>query len=179
MFVDTATLYPVSLADLVLRLAELGMFELLWSDHLLAEVERVLVQYKGLAAERAAYFCACIRRAFPEGRVAPDEYLPLVGSRSGPDPDDHVHSPAAVAGRATVVLSADKKGYPPADIAPARRRDPDAFLTELLHRYPHDVVSTVDAMGQALRKPLTRVQVLDRLAAAGVPKFAARVAASA
>lgn len=39
MFVDTATLYPVSLADLVLRLAELGMFELLWSDHLLAEVE--------------------------------------------------------------------------------------------------------------------------------------------
>jgi len=28
LFVDTATLYPVSLADLVLRLAELGMFEL-------------------------------------------------------------------------------------------------------------------------------------------------------
>jgi len=27
VFVDTATLYPVSLADLVLRLAELGMFE--------------------------------------------------------------------------------------------------------------------------------------------------------
>lgn len=179
MFVDTATLYPVSLADLVLRLAELGMFELLWSDHLLGEVERVLVQYKGLAAEQAAYFCACIRRAFPEGRVAPDEYLSLVASRSGPDPDDHVHSAAAVAGRATVVLSADKKGYPPADIAPARRRDPDAFLTELLRRYPHDVVGTVDAMGAALREPLTRVRVLDRLAVAGVPKFVARVAALA
>jgi len=177
VFVDTATLYPVSLADLVLRLAELGMFELLWSDHLLGEVERVLVQYKGLAAEQAAYFCACIRRAFPEGRVAPDEYLSLVASRSGPDPDDHVHSAAAVAGRATVVLSADKTGYPPADIAPARRRDPDAFLTELLRRYPHDVVGTVDAMGAALREPLTRVQVLDRLAVAGVPKFVARVAA--
>ncbi|MBA2495592.1 MAG: hypothetical protein H0V33_00560, partial [Acidimicrobiia bacterium] len=66
------------------------------------------MQYKGLAAEQAAYFCACIRRAFPEGRVAPDEYLSLVASRSGPDPDDHVHSAAAVAGRATVVLSADK-----------------------------------------------------------------------
>lgn len=175
MFVDTATLYPVSLADLVLRLAKLGMFELLWSDHLLGEVERVLVQHKGLAAKQAAYFCACVRRAFPESRVAPEEYLPLVASRSGPDPDDHVHSAAAVAGRATVVLSADKKGYPPADIAPARRRDPDAFLTELLRRYPHDVVGTVDAMGAALREPLTRVQVLDRLAAAGVPKFAAHV----
>ena len=29
VFVDTATLYPVSLADLVLRLAEFGMFEIL------------------------------------------------------------------------------------------------------------------------------------------------------
>jgi hypothetical protein len=61
VFVDTATLYPISLADLVLRLADLGMFELLWSDHLLAEVERVLVQHMGLAAEQAAYFCECIR----------------------------------------------------------------------------------------------------------------------
>ena len=51
MFVDTATLYPVSPADLVLRLAELGLFELLWSDHLLAEVERVLVECKGLAGD--------------------------------------------------------------------------------------------------------------------------------
>ncbi len=54
------------------------MFELLWSDHLLAEVERVLVDYKGLTVERAAYFCECIRQAFPEGRVPADEYLPLV-----------------------------------------------------------------------------------------------------
>ena len=105
MFVDTATLYPVSLADLVLRLAELGMFELLWSDHLLGEVERVLVQYKGLAAQQAAYFCACIRRAFPEGRVAPDDYLSLVASRSGrscvPDriPLDSPDAPAAACHR--------------------------------------------------------------------------------
>jgi hypothetical protein len=53
VFVDTATLYPVSLADLVLRLAEFGMFDLVWSDHLLLEVERVLVEYKGLPVERA------------------------------------------------------------------------------------------------------------------------------
>lgn len=74
------------------------MFEFLWSDHLLAEVERVLVDYKGLTGERAIYFCDCIRKAFPKGRVAPEQYLPLVASRSGPDPADHVHSAAAVAG---------------------------------------------------------------------------------
>lgn len=176
VFVDTATLYPVSLADLVLRLAEFGMFEILWSDHLLAEVERVLVDHKGLAEERASYFCECIRRAFPEGRVAPEDYLPLVASRRGPDPGDHVHSAAAVAGAATMLLSPDKTGFPPADISPARRRHPDVFLTELLRRYPREVTGTVDAMGAALRDPLTRKQVLGRLAAAGVPNFATHAA---
>jgi hypothetical protein len=166
-------LYPISLADLVLRLAELGMYDLLWSDHLLSEVERVLAEYKGLTLDRARYFCECIIIAFPAGRVAPQEYLPLVATRTGPDPDDHVHSAAAVAGKATVMLSADKAGYPPADISPARRRNPDAFLTDLLRRYPRDVVGVVDAMGGALRVPLTRAEVLDRLAAAGIPGFAA------
>ena len=173
VFADTATLYPISLADLVLRLAEFGMYDLLWSDHLLIEVERVLVEHKGLTTERAHYFCECIRTAFPAGRIAPEEYLPLVATRTGPDPDDHVHSAAAVAGNATVVLSADKAGYPVADITPARRRNPDAFLCGLLRRYPQDVLGVIDAMRTALREPLTRAQVLDRLAAGGVPAFAA------
>ena len=62
------------------------MYDLLWSDHLLSEVERVLVEYKGLTVERARYFCECIITAFPAGRVAPQEYLPLVATRTGPDP---------------------------------------------------------------------------------------------
>lgn len=176
VFVDTATLYPISLADLVLRLAELGMYDLVWSDHLLGEVERVLVEYKGLTAEQAQYFCECIRKAFLAGRVAPEDYLPLVASRVGPDPDDHVHSAAAVAGGATVVLSPDRTGYPASDIAPARRRNPDGFFTDLLRRYPEDVLGVVDAMGAALLEPLTRAEVLDRLSAAGTPVFAARAA---
>lgn len=174
IFVDTATLYPISLADLVLRLAELGMYDLVWSDHLLSEVERVLVSRKGLSFERAAYFCECIRSAFPAGRVPPESYLPLEASRTGPDPADHVHSAAAVAGGATVVLSPDRTGYPASDIAPARRRNPDPFLTSLLRRYPHDVLGVIDAMGGALRDPLPRAQILRRLAAAGAPVFAAR-----
>ena len=176
VFADTATLYPISVADLVLRLAEAGMFDLVWSDHLLAEVERVLVERKGLAREAASYFCDCVRGAFPDGRVAPDLYLPLVASRTGPDPNDHEHSAAAVAGRATVVLSADRRGYPNSDIAPARRSDPDTFLTGLLRRHPGEVLSTVDTMGADLRTPLTRGEVLDRLARAGLQKFAARAA---
>jgi len=70
------------------------------------------------------------------------------------------------------MLSADKVGYPAADISPARRRNPDTFLTDLLRRYPRDVVGVIDAMGGALRVPLTRAEVLRRLAAASIPGFA-------
>jgi hypothetical protein len=84
VFVDTATLYPISIADLVLRLAEIGIFELIWSDHLLDEIERVLVERKRLPRPAAAYFCACIRETFPAG-----EYLERptnIYSRRGPVP---------------------------------------------------------------------------------------------
>ncbi len=46
----------------------------------------------------------------------------------------------------------------------------------MIGRYPHEVVDVVDAMGAALREPLTRGEILERLAAAGVPRFSARVA---
>jgi len=48
------------------------MLELVWSDHLLAEVERVLVEYNGRPIDRERYFCDCIRDAFPAGRVPPE-----------------------------------------------------------------------------------------------------------
>jgi hypothetical protein len=83
-----------------------------------------------------------------------------------------------VAGHADIVLSADKTGFPRSDTKPARRRDPDAFLSALASRHPQQVVEVIDAMGTSLRMPLNRQQVLDRLAAAGVPKFAARIAGS-
>ena len=56
MFPDTATLYPISIADLLLRTAELGIVELLWSEHLLAEVLRVLTEKKNLPKKAAEYF---------------------------------------------------------------------------------------------------------------------------
>ena len=56
VFVDTNVLYPASLADLTLSAAEYGLFELVYSDHLLQEIERVPVDHKGLAPVHAQRF---------------------------------------------------------------------------------------------------------------------------
>lgn len=95
-----------------------------------------------------------------------------MGSRTGPDSDDHVHSAAAVAGGATVILSADKRGYPPRDTAAARRRHPDEYLTQFLKRYADDLIRVVDEMGSFLRTPVSRSDVLRRLGEAGPTRFA-------
>ena len=57
VYPDTATLYPISIADLVLRLAEIGIIELVWTDYLLDETTRVLVEDKHLSPAAATYFC--------------------------------------------------------------------------------------------------------------------------
>ena len=71
VFVDTNVWYPVVLADLVLRSVEIGLFDLAWTDESLTEVERVLVERKGLSAANAAVFCAQVRATAPEGRIGP------------------------------------------------------------------------------------------------------------
>lgn len=111
VFPDSNVLYPISLADLTLRLGDIAVHEVLWTEDLLAEVERVLVEHKGLPPEQAAYFCSCIREAFPEGEIERAAYADLILSRTGKDPDDHVHSAAAVGGGATVLISANTRDY--------------------------------------------------------------------
>jgi excisionase family DNA binding protein len=129
VYADTNALYPIGIADLLLRLADDKVTELLWTDYLLDEVERVLVDKKGLPRTAAQYFCQCIRDTFPQGHIPEADYRDLIDSRTGPDADDHPHSAAAITGRADVLLSADSKGFPPNDVHPAIRMSPDEFFT--------------------------------------------------
>ena len=80
MFVDTNALYPVRLADLILSSIDDGLFELCVSDHLLDEVERVLVdelirpQYVALRLQ--LWSLATVDLAFGEiNRSAQRRYL--------------------------------------------------------------------------------------------------------
>lgn len=60
VFIDSNVLYPVTLADLVLSGVDDGLFEVCVSDDLLIEIERVLIETKGLAAEKAKVFTSAV-----------------------------------------------------------------------------------------------------------------------
>lgn len=175
VYPDTATLYPISIADLILRLAEIGLIEMLWTDYLLDETTRVLVGDKHLSASAATYFCDCIRDTFPDGHIKRSAYEHLIATRTGPDPKDHEHSAAASAANVDVVLSADKTGFPRTDTRPAVRRHPDSYLLGLLDDFDDIIIDTIEQMGNSRRQRATVNDTLDALNKAGLVKFVRRL----
>lgn len=82
-----------------------GLPELAWSEAGLAELTRVLVGNKDLAARHVEVFTRQIRRTAPNGCVQPEHYEHLTGSMTGPDLDDYLHSGAARAAGADALVS--------------------------------------------------------------------------
>ena len=170
VFIDTNVWYPVVLADLVLRSVEIGLFDLAWTDESLAEVERVLVERKGLSAANATVFGAQVRATAPRGRIEPAAYRPLIATMTGPDPGDHVHAAAARGGRVDVLLTSNIADFPAADVGPTCRvLHPGALFGELAGTYPIELGRVIAEMAaHRKRPPMAPDDILDRLDAQGL-----------
>lgn len=178
VFVDTNVLFPFSVMDLMLALTEDAVHEVLWTEALLAEWERVIVRERRRSAESAASITASIREFFPEGEVAEEEYAHLVATMPGQDEDDRHHMAAAVAGSADTIVTWNRSDFPADALARMgiRVMDPDEYLCELIVEFPHQVVDTVVRLAAEKRRPpLTPSDIADRVAKAGAPNFAIRV----
>ena len=170
VFVDTNVWYPVVLADLVLRSVEIGLFDLAWTDESLVEVERVLVERKGLTAQHAAVFGAQVRATAPAGRIEPAAYQHLVAAMTGPDAGDHVHAAAARGGRVDVLLTSNVADFPAADVGPACRvLHPGDLFGDFAGAYPIELGRVIAEMAAHRRRPpMTPDDILDRLDALGL-----------
>ena len=62
---DSCVLLPYQLCDLLLRLAETGLYRPLWSDEILTEVERNLVESFHRNPQQAQRRVDQMRAAFP------------------------------------------------------------------------------------------------------------------
>ena len=166
--------------DLFLALTEDAVHEVLWTDDLLDEWERVIVREQRRTPETAASVAAAIREFFADGRIERSTYEHLIDQMPGDDPDDHPHMAAAVAARADALVTADLGDFPQEPLATlgVRVMGPDAYLCELLVGYPDEIVTTVIRMAaEKTRPPRTPSELLTALRAAGIPRFPDRVAA--
>jgi predicted nucleic acid-binding protein len=181
VFVDTNIFFPISLADLVLSSAEYGLFDLCWSKNLLDEIERVLVQNKGLEPIKAALFIQEIASTFSGGEIKKADYSNVGGQLSGPDPDDLVHLAAAIAGNVDTVMTSNVRDFStavlPAGLCGPDIKRPDDFFCQLIAEGLHDDLVEI-TMGMAKRcknPPMTWHEILARLSKVGLPCLASEL----
>ncbi|MHB1613132.1 MAG: PIN domain-containing protein [Actinomycetes bacterium] len=172
---DTNVCYPISLLDLLLRLDEASLHEVIWTEDLLGELARTWVEHGARSREAAERIGDDIRSAFVGQDVPRAEYEHLVASMPGPDPDDHVHAAAAVARAPSTIITRNVRDFPARALA---RRGvvvsrPDGYLVELFEAHPEEIVAVVLEMAvDRTRPPMGPEDVLHALARAGIPRFA-------
>ncbi len=179
VFADTNTLFPFYVCGLLLHCAEEGLFTVLWTEDLLDELVGVIPRSGRKKRAAVESMCQAIREAFPDAEVPRAAYPDLIDQMPGPDPDDHVHSAAAIGGGATVLLTRDRRGFPARPLAArgVRVTNADQFLCELFATFPDDLVRVLDLqVADLTRSHLKRAELLTALAHdTSVPRFAARV----
>lgn len=169
---------PVRLADLVLSSAADGLFDLCVSDDLLDEIERVLVDRKGLPADKARTFREQVE-AVARRTIRRSEYGALAATLSGPDLDDLLHLGAAGEAGADALVTWNLADYADVKIPTGAHQveieTPDeAFVGLIGEGLGEDLVETVARMSARLKQPpLSPVEVLGALAAAGMERTVA------
>src|SRR5947209_5002481 len=139
---DACTVVPISLCDLLLRLAEdPALYQPKWSRQILGELERTLLGPPfNLREDKARYRIECMESAFPEALIT--DYESFTDSMPNHEKDRHVLA-AAVYGRVDAIVTLNSRHFPPDQLKRfgIERLTPDEFL---LHqwRLDSDIVRT-------------------------------------
>src|SRR5262245_11370468 len=129
---DANVLYPFSLRDTLLRAAAAALYQLYWTDEILDEVCRNLIEDRRTSTEQATKLRGAMTRAFPESMVV--DYARLIPAMPNDAKDRHVTA-AAVRCGAQVIVTANLRDFTPVpdgiDV-----RSPDEFLCDLFDLNP-------------------------------------------
>jgi len=175
---DTDIIFSRVLHDLFGRLAlRLRLFDLLWSDDLLSEAKRKLIEEKALSAEIAERWVGYLADSFPAGRVEIAEVpAGLNLAELTADPDDRHICALAVVGGADYLITRDR-GYLPEGLHRhgVQVAAPDSVLCPVLDDQPQAIFDVLELQARDWGGGRPLPALLEAFARAGVPDFAARV----
>jgi len=142
---DANVLHPQITTDLLLRLAERGLFRVVWSDEILAEVRDSLVR-RGLDESRIRRRIQMMRDAFPEAMVG--DVTPLLDSVSAEvEADDRHVVAAALAARADAIVTNNLAHFPAAALIPVGI-DVQSLDGFLVNQWTLDPRAVLGALGE-------------------------------
>jgi len=179
VFLDANVLVPITMTDVLLRLATAGLIEPYWSETVLEEVDRALQRvHPQMSPDKRQTRLEAMTGAFEYATTTVDDET--VSGLRLPDPDDrHVLAGAKLSG-ATIIVTNNMKDFPASALTVhgIEAMTPDHLLLGLLDSDPERVLDVIRVTAAATRNPPLSVErVLDSLARAEASGFARAVRA--
>ena len=171
---DANVLAEAAVSDLLLRLAEsAGAFAPIWTDQILDETLRTLINRLNWPAKVAESRVLAANLAFPEALVGNFEHH--IASCTNDEKDRHVLA-AAIEANALMIITLNIKHFRETDLSAwgVIAIHPSDFLSDLAMRHPFEMEDSLEAMGRRIGGGNT--SALSRLSAT-IPRFADQIAA--
>ena len=171
--------FPENVRDVILTVAEAGIFEVRWSPDVLDERERNLIKRAQVSPPNAARLRQTMERAFPDAMTLRSTYAYLVPSMPNQEKDRHVLA-AAIASRSDVLVTANIKDFqlPMAD-GVIEVLHPDQFLCDQLDVACAPLLMSIGRSASQRCHPMNSVDALLKSLLKTVPNFADRAARAA
>jgi predicted nucleic acid-binding protein len=162
---DANVLYPSTLRDLLIRIAQAGLVQAKWTEQILDEVFRNLVGNRpDLDQQKLARTRTLMTRAVRDCLVV--GYEPLVAALELPDPDDRHVLAAAIKARAQVIVTNNVKDFPSSalDAWDMEAKAADDFVLDQIDLCREVVYSSIQQIADARENtPATFADVLAQL----------------
>lgn len=158
VILDAATLFPPSLRDITLRLAEIGLYTPHWTDEILEEMRRNLVAKGKMTEQQTEKLLVAMEGAFPEANLPKARYEHIIGQMRNDPGDRHVLA-AAIACKARIIVTPNLRHFLKAILDPLgiEAQSPDTFLMTLFTSNPPLVTNTIDQQARELKKSVKTI----------------------
>ena len=151
---DACVLYPAPLRDILLSLADAGLFHARWTLDIQDEWTRNLLSNRpDLNAEQLRTTQERMIAAIPDCLIT--RYAPLISGLSLPDADDRHVLAAAITGHADVIVTLNLKDFPTDTLADynLEAQHPDDFVMNQLELREYEALAAIKRMRARLRNP--------------------------
>jgi hypothetical protein len=161
------------LRETLLQIAGAGHFQPIWSGRIIAEVVRHQQAHGKMTADGARQWQARLAATFPGAGTTVDEAL--IARMTNEAGDRHVLA-AAVAGGASLLVTANLKDFPPPALNPhgIEARHPAAFLSDLYGHDPAGIVAVLRHQAATWETPVPLTTLVAWLQTTA-PRFARTV----
>lgn len=174
MVYDANVLYPSTLRDLLIRIAQAGLVQAKWTDQILDEVFTSLVANRpDLDPQRLDRTRDLMNAAVRDCLVTGHERL--IGGLDLPDPDDRHVLAAAIGARAQVIVTRNLADFPDRALRPwdVEAKSPDDFVFDQIDLNQEAVYGSIKLIADSrTRPPATVTRVIAELERDGLAQSA-------